>query len=472
MKFHLLRRSVASTCLLATLALTTTVKGAGQALTSARKAGDTDRVEATLEVGGTLKMVGESGVQKLKMTASGTAKYHEKLFQRATPDWVKLRALREYEACQATIQVEERTTTPTLRPERASIVVAGQEKVLQLFGVDGPLTRDELELIELPCNTAILDELLPAKPVAAGDTWDHSAELTAALFGLDAAGVSDLKSKLMKVEGNAATIELNGQIQGAIKGVTTKIDVKARYKFDLKSKRVTWVGLLLKEDRSIGHVGPGMEITAKLQITIQPGAKHEKLAAMNDAGALQELAPEHAMLEYEPPKGYYRLLYDRRWHVMTDEPNLVSMRLVDRGELLAQAKVSTPVGASHTQTATIQAFQQEIQKSLAEEFGQFVESTTSENSLGVTTHRVVVHGVVSELPIEWRYYLLVGPGGRQVVVAFTLEQEQASRFGNADETLIDCLEFAQPKPGETAKAVRLKVPVSDETAQTIRLKVR
>ena len=472
MNFSLLRGAVFAMTACVSLIWTTTSKGAAANLSSARKSGDMDRVEVALDVGGTLKMVGENGIEKLKMSASGTAKYHEKLFQRATPEWDRLRVVREYEEARATIQVNEHTTTPALRKERASIVVAGHEKGLQLFGVDGPLSRDELDLIELPCNTAILDELLPGKEVSAGQTWEHSAELTAALLGLDAAGVSDLKSKMIKVEGNAATVEMNGEVQGAIKGVTTKIEVKARYKFDLKSKRITWLGLLLKEDRSIGHVGPGMEITAKLQITIQPGAKQEKLAAMTDAESLKELAPEYAMLEYEPPKGYYRLLYDRRWHVMTDEPNLVSMRMIDRGELLAQAKVSTPAGTSHNATPTIQAFQQEIQKSLDDEFGEFVESTTTQNSLGVITHRVVVRGVVSELPIEWRYYLLVGPDGRQVVVAFTLEETLAERFGTSDEELVDYLEFTALTPGETARKVRLKVPAASETAQGVRLKLR
>lgn len=458
MKLRMLRLGVVQSVLLAGLAITTTARGAGQALVSGRSPGDIDRVSASLELGGTLKLVAEKGVQSLKMTATGSAKYHEKFLQAAQPDRANLRVLRDYQEAKATVQVNERTTAPALRPERASIVVAGYEQGLQLFGVDGPLTRDELELIELPCNTAILDELLPAMGVQSGDTWTHSPELAAALLGLDAAGVSELKSKLMKIEGATAIIELEGQVQGAVKGVTTKIDVKARYKFDLKTHRITWLGLLLKEDRSIGHVGPGMEITARLQVTIEPNVKHEKLAAVQDAGALQDLAPEYALLEYEPPLGVYRLLYDRRWHVMTDEPNLIAMRLIDRGELLAQAKVSTPVGASHDQVATIQAFQQEIQTTLGEEFGRFAEATTAENSLGVITHRVVVHGVVSELAIEWRYYLLVSPTGKHVVVAFTLEREQADQFGNADETLVDSLEFLPTKPEETATSpVRLKL---------------
>lgn len=421
-------------------------------LLSKRKPGAVDQVAVQLEVGGELKMVGEEGVKKLKMSASGLANYHEKLLASDPGSWQSLRLLRQYDEAHATIKVDQSATRPELRKERTTVAVAGQKDGLLLFGVDGPLTRDELNLIELPCNTAILDELLPKKAVKVNDQWDHSPELAAALLGLDAAGSSDLQSALTKVEGNLATCSLTGHVEGAIDGVSTKIDVKANFRYEVQAGRVVFVGMLLKESRSIGHVGPGMEVTAKLQVKVTPNASHEALAAYQDAGALKKLVPEYSLLEYEPSKKSYRLLYDSRWHVMTDEPSSVAFRMVDRGELLAQAKLSTPIGVSHDRLATIEAFQNEIKETLGDEFGQFTSATTTENSLGIVTHRVTVQGTVEELPIEWRYYLLAGPKGQQVIVAFTLEQSEAERFGDADEQMVENIEFLTPSPAETASA--------------------
>jgi hypothetical protein len=436
------------------------VWGAGtHSLQSKRKAGDVDQVAAQLEVGGELKMVGEEGVKTLKMSAQGVANYHEKLLAPAAEGWDALRLLRQYEDAKATIKVDAAATKPALRKERGMIAVVGQGKeALLMFGVDGPLTRDELSLIELPCNTAILDELLPAKSVQVNDHWDHTPELAAALLGLDAAGASDLQSTLTKVEGNTATIGLAGTVEGAIDGVSTKIEVKANYRYDLKAGRVVFMGMLLKEARSIGHVGPGMDVTAKFQVKLTPNAKHEALAAYQDAGALKELMPEYSMLEYEPARKSYRMVYDSRWHVMSDDPDTVSFRMVDRGDLVAQAKLSTPAGVSHNRFATMEAFQEEVQETLGEDFGEITSATTSENSLGVVTHRVTVQGVVSELPIEWRYYLLIGPNRQQLIAAFTLEQSVAERFGDADARMVESVEFVEERAeGESARVPRLQL---------------
>lgn len=448
----LLRKSCAVfPLLIATLAFPCHVRGASpQSLPGKRKPGDVDQVAAQLEVGGELKLVGEEGVKALKMSASGLTNYHEKLLAADAGSWQSLRLLRQYGEAKATIKIDTGATRPVLRKERRTIAVAGEQNSLLMFGVDGPLTRDELNLIDLPCNTAILDELLPKQAVSINDRWEHAPELAAALLGLDAAGSCDLHSTLSKIEGNTATVALAGHVEGAVEGVSTKIDVKANYRYDLKAGRIVFVGMLLKESRSIGHVGPGMEVTAKFQVKVTPHASHEALAAYQDAGALKNLAPEYALLEYEPPRKNYRLLYDSRWHVMTDEPNTVAFRMVDRGELVAQAKLSMPAGVSHDRLATIEAFQDEIKETLGEEFGQFTSAATTENSLGVVTHRVTVHGLVEELPIEWRYYLLVGPGGQQVIAAFTLEQNEAERFGDADERMVENLEFQTPDTSSTA----------------------
>lgn len=457
-----IRAGWAAFCLLSAGAFGLPSASGGEAitLTSARKVGAVDQVAAQLEVGGELKLVGEEGIKTLKMSAAGAADYHEKLLTGDLTAWDQLRLLRQYSQARATIKVEDAVTRPSLRTQRSAVAVAGLKDSFQLFGVDGPLTRDELNLLEFPCNTAILESLLPTKPVSVGDSWEHTPELAAALLGLDAAGAADLKSTLSKVEETTATLALAGTVQGAIDGVSTKIDVKANYRFDRRAGRITFIGMLIKEDRSIGHVGPGMNVTAKFQVKVTPGAQHEALAAYQDASALKSLAPEYALLEYEPSLSNYRLLYDSRWHVMTDEPHLVALRLVDRGELLAQAKISTPAGVSHEQPATIEAFQDEVRETLGDEFGQFTSATTTQNSLGIVTHRVTVSGVVEELPIEWRYYLLIGPAGEQVVAAFTLEEKESSRFGDADERMVESIEFKSTKPAEetAAKATpRLKL---------------
>src|SRR5262249_58085648 len=90
-------------------------------------------------------------------------------------------------------------------------------------------------------------------------------------------------------------------------------------------------------------------------------------------------APAAPPFEYvSDPKGY-RFTYDRRWHIIREEPTLVVMRLVDRGELVAQCNVS-PSDLSLTKAEgggeaagfpELSQFQTQVQEALGKLFGHF-----------------------------------------------------------------------------------------------------
>ncbi len=77
---------------------------------------------------------------------------------------------------------------------------------------------------------------------------------------------------------------------------------------------------------------------------------------------------------------------------------------------------------------------------------QASEGTTS---TGNKIYRVVAEGSVSDLPIEWNYYLVSNPDGRQAVFAFTLEQPLVAQLGETDQELVRSLVFQDP-PLKTA----------------------
>ena len=155
--------------------------------------------------------------------------------------------------------------------------MAATDRNVTLFSPLGPLTREELDLIEIPACSLLIERLLPERPVAQGDEWQHSHDLMAGLLNLDAVSECDVTSSLKELNETAAQIELLGTVKGAINGVSSVIDVKGRYKFDIASRRITWVALLVKEKREIGHVSPGVDVVARLQMKITPNSANEAL---------------------------------------------------------------------------------------------------------------------------------------------------------------------------------------------------
>jgi hypothetical protein len=133
---------------------------------------------------------------------------------------------------------------------------------------------------------------------------------------------------------------------------------------------------------------------------------------------------------------------------MSDAGEVLTMRYVDRGELVAQCNVSSLAEVDPGKIPTLAKFQQDIEKALDKNFGQFIQASEAMSSSGHAIYRVVAEGKVSDLPIQWRYYLVADREGRQAVFAYTLESELARQLGDADQELVSSVQFIA-RPGLT-----------------------
>ena len=185
---------------------------------------------------------------------------------------------------------------------------------------------------------------------------------------------------------------------------------------------------LIKEKRAVGHIGPGLDTVAKLIVKITPIAGSEHLtprgpaeaAAGRHAGAARaglRAAPAAVPLSLRSP-----LVPDR-----ATTPSWPCLRLMDRGELVAQCNVSALAGAEKAAHAgRISARRANARWARTSASSSAPRKST--NDAGYAVFRVVVHGTVSQLPIEWIYYLIHDEQGQRVSLAFTLEQSLADRF--------------------------------------------
>ena len=113
----------------------------------------------------------------------------------------------------------------------------------------------------------------------------------------------------------------------------------------------------------------------------------------------------------------------------SEDRSLVVMRMVDRGELVAQCNVGLlPAKTDKDKDVTLQDYQHEVQTSLGKNFGAFVAAGQRTNKSGYREYRVTATGQVSDLPIQWIYYLIQDKSGPAVSLAFTLEQSLEERL--------------------------------------------
>lgn len=410
---------------------------------SRQKIGDSVKVEALLEVGGDFNLKEQGLPRTMKMSVVGRMGYVERLLQSDDKTTALLTA-RRYETAEAVIKIDKGGTKPLLRNDRRLIGVSITPTDSMVFSPEGPLTREELDLIDIPANSAIVDRLLPGRDVRIGDRWQHSDGLLGLLLGLDAVSNSEVYSQLLSFDGVVARLEFAGPVHGAIHGVATDIQLKGRYKFDAAAGRITWLAMLVEEQRSIGHVGPGADVTSRLQMTIAPAEPSVELTDESVAGGAWNPAQAFTDLEYRSTQGGFKLLHGRHWHVMNDTREAVAMRLVERGDLVAQCNVSALPKTDPGKHLPIERFQQDIQAVLDKNFGQFVQASERTSPHGHILYRVVAAGLVNELPIQWIYYLVADREGRQVVLAFTVEAEQLPQLAESDQAIAESLEFIEP----------------------------
>ncbi|MBN2475844.1 MAG: hypothetical protein JXB62_14625 [Pirellulales bacterium] len=420
-------------------------------LQGVRKPGDTDRVVIRLEVGGDVLQAVETEIHRMKLSVVCDLSYDEKVLQLPNASDGRARSIRHYDQVDPVIKVEDDGMKPVLRPQRRLIGVQVDPPKVTLFSPNGKLTRDELELVDILGNSLLLEQLLPEGPVAVGESWSHDEKLILALLGMDVASRVDVQSKLTEVTGTAARFELSGRVEGALCGAATEIELKAKYRFDRRTRRIDWLGLLIQEKRGVGHVKRGVDVVARLQVRISPEATP---AALTEA-ALEDLSlqPTAALepLSYQSAEGGWQLTHDRRWHLIGENPDLAVLRMVDRGELIAQCNVSPLPKLAANKEVPLSAFQDDVRKALGESFGEFIEAAQWASDADHRIYRVVVQGKVAELPIQWHYYLVSDKHGRQVAFAFSVEGNLVDRLDDADQKLVDSLRFLEPKVASSGK---------------------
>ena len=418
--------------------------------------GRTWQVDAQLRVGGQVLLSKDKRSMKLPISVVGQFRYQELPLAGAN----HLRSVRYYEEVTAVIKVDRDGSKPILRSDRR-LFVADWDGTgpATLFSPNGPITREELDLVDILGNSLVLGTLLPDRPLAVGAKWSNSDESLVALLGLSAVSQCDVESVLVQVKGQSARIAVGGTVLGSAAGVGTELRLKGRYDFDLTLGQITQMELVVDEDRALGHVGPGLDVTARLTLKRHPVGSSERLARV--AATLASAAVDRADLELDlqSAQAGFQLTHDRNWYVTEASRDLIILRRVDRGELLAQANISPLTSKSSDRQTNLAQFQKDIRFALNDRFGAFVNASQWLNRAGHQVYRVVARGAIEELPIEWRYYLVSAAGGHRVALAFTVEVPLADRLGDEDRRLVESAELFAPQPdAQTAATAQTSRP--------------
>ncbi|MEZ6152785.1 MAG: hypothetical protein R3C09_22020 [Pirellulaceae bacterium] len=420
------------------------------------------RAKIVLEVTGQLRVTeGESNSSDkesdssaaIEVKGKSTLDYFEKIAlveDAQAPSSPPTAAARRYIEAEAENWVSGKSSRSKLRSDCAETRLLPHKGLWQQYCDTNPLDSREVQLLQSPINSAALELLLPLEPARPDSQWAVSAQDAKQLFNLDAVHKSALTAKISKVENGVATVALRGELDATANSVPTRLDINGNFQVKLASRcaMVTWLGLVIQEERELSQAEPGFDITARVRLI-----REESDAKIDiSSAALRKLATDDDdgrwLVKLHSTAGRYTMLSDRRWHIHRDSPEESILRMVENNTVIAQCTVSRLVELEAGQQLTMEGLQADIKGLLGKGFGEFLESTEKVTSTKLRMIRTVVGGELEEVPIQWIYTHLSDDSGRRLALIFTMGGTETERFGAADEQMAGSFEWLPdlPKP--------------------------
>jgi hypothetical protein len=155
---------------------------------------------------------------------------------------------------------------------------------------------------------------------------------------------------------------------------------------------------------------------------------------------------------YEAAPLGFRIRHDRQWFVTGEQRESVTLRRVDRGDLVAQCTLTALPPKSAGRQVSLEQYQKDVAYSLGKSFGELVSSRQWQNAAGHYCFELIARGLVEEVPVEWHYYLVAPESGHRVSMAVTIEKPMVERVAGSDRELVESLELFPRMPAAQTAA--------------------
>ncbi len=357
------------------------------------------------------------------------------------------KAARIYTTAESTITFDNDKNPPkrTLREARRFMVAHRHNDQIVSYSPNGALTRDEVDLTE-HFDTQAISGLLPGKQIEVGKNWPIANNVVAALCDFRLAKHT-FEGKLEAVKENIAHISIAGTAEGINLGASVKVLVHARLEFDTREQRI--VGLVWEETdaRQQGPITPALSADVVIKL---------KRAPIDVPGDLNNIiigarvpngrTPPSELTNIQHSDKRYALNYPRNWHITSPDgaPQLV-MRYLERGQFIGQATIMPLKKIDVKNVMALEQFAAEMRATpgwIEREENQREKLPDGPRGQH-TVYKVAASGELDGRAVTQIFYLIVGTGGDQVSVTFSIDPQHVGDLGARDLQLVREIVFPE-----------------------------
>jgi hypothetical protein len=406
------------------------------------KAGDCFRTHIEMSLKGEIRVSAEGKPTTIPLEAHAEHDYPERILA-LNPKGIPEKSARLYETAKATIKAGPDRTERSLRADRRLQVAQRHNDQSLVYAPAGALTREELALTSEHFDTLTLTGLLPQKEVEIGASWKVTDAVAQGLCAFEGLTTQDLTCKLEKVEEKVAHVSVKGTANGIDLGAMVKLTIDAKYRFDLTEQRLISLEWVQKDERDQGPASPASteESTTKLtRKAIDQPATLTDVALISVPDGFEPPMPM-TQLYYRDPKSRYDVVFAHEWQTVAETDEHLVMRMLDRGDFVAQVTISPWSRAKPGEHLSGEAFGQQMAKVTGWEPTDVLQVGEVPSDGGRWIYRISAMGQLDGVKVLQNFYLVAGTGGEQVVLAFTMTQAQAEKLAARDLSMAGSIEF-------------------------------
>lgn len=403
------------------------------------------QIEIDFKLAGHLSIERDGKADRLPIEAKGTHRYVE-AGQAPHESGQARRVVRLYREATTESTVGGERTRKQLAADRRGIVVHRGDSGSVHFSPSGPLTRDELELVSEHFESLVLPNLLPAQAVKPGDTWSVPADAAQTVCHFDGLVKSELIGKYLEIKDGSAILAIDGRADGVEHGAAVRVAVAAKLTYDLTKRLITRVEWSQADGRDRGPVSPAMEVKAAIVLTRTRDSalpkEFEAVVAKQPAdGKIPELLLQ---LRHTDPSGY-EFVHARDWHAVVKNDKHLVLRLLAKGEYVAQATIAAWKPEADQPKAILTEFVDATRKQPGWEPEKVIEDGEMQVGSARPIYRLAAVGKQDGAEVVQAFHLVTAADGRRVVAAVVCGTNSLAKLGNRDVALVSAIEFPDKK---------------------------
>jgi hypothetical protein len=411
-------------------------------LSESPRTGDCYRLTTETNLTSALKVTRDGKPASIRVVATNQHVFLERVL--AIDKNLIRKAARHYTAASSRATIDGEKVDRILPIDRRFVVAQRTGDSLFCFAPAGPMTRAELEVVSEHFETLHLTGVLPGKEVRAGETWKLDNGVAQSLCLFDGLIAHDLTGKLISADAGAAVISIEGTAKGIENGAQANLTVAATVRFDATRRRIVGVEWKQKDVRDQGPASPAgeFETTTTLRREFLDRTPDELTATvLTQAPDGDEPPATMQQIIHRDLQGRFQFLHARDWRVVGQTDHHLILRLLDRGDFVAQATLTCWKNAGPGKHMSAEEFEKLTSAGTGWRLEQVLDRSEIPTDSDRWIFRIAARGELDGVKVVQNFYVVAGARGDQMIVTFTMKANAADRIGTRDLAIVNAIDF-------------------------------